>query len=136
MKYAYIMVIIISLLSSTSWSKTSNPMIRNCNNIAGGEFVVMDTGYDQWGLCKFENSYVGALDVMFFNDQTAEPISFFEYAEQHTDCHGKVITATVLGTTEKFQLCQYSDSSMIDMATLSKGIFHSDNSALNKYLGL
>lgn len=138
MKFAYATMIVLCLLASTSWS-ASNPLIRNCN-IAGGEFTVVEltdkNSTEQWALCKFANSYVGALDVMYFNTQTAEPVAFLEYAEEHTECHGTLATATVLNTTTKIELCRYNDNSFIDTATLSKGIQNSDNAAFNKYLGL
>lgn len=134
MKFAYATVIVLCLLASTSWS-ASNPLIRNCN-LAGGEFTVVELHDDQWGLCKFDNSYVGALDVMFFNTQTAEPIAFLEYAEEHTDCHGTLTTATVLNTTIQIELCRYNDDSFIDTTTLNKGVQSTDNAVFNKYLGL
>lgn len=133
MKYAYAIVIVLCLLSSTSWSK--NPMIRNCN-IAGGEFTVVQTANDQLGLCKFDQAYVGSLDVMFLNDQTSFSLSFMEYTQQQSDCSGSVVKATILATTIQVELCQYSDNSLIDTSTLKKGVSHSDNAALNKYLGL
>lgn len=134
MKFAYATMIVLCLLTSTSWS-TSNPLIRNCN-IAGGEFTVVELADDQWALCKFANSYVGAIDVMNFNTQAADPVAFVEYAEEHTDCHGTLTTAKVLNTTTKIELCRYNDNSFIDTATLSKGVQSSDNAAFNKYLGL
>ena len=134
MKFAYATVIVLCLLASTSWS-ASNPLIRNCN-LAGGEFTVVDTQDGQWALCKFDNSYVGALEVMYFNTQMAEPIAFLEYAEEHTECHGTLTTATVLNTTTEIELCRYNDDSFIDTATLNKGSHHSDNAAFNNYLGL
>ncbi len=134
MKFAYATMIVLCLLASTSWS-ASNPLIRNCN-IAGGEFTVVELADDQWALCKFANSYVGALDVMNFNTQAADPVAFLEYAEEHTECHGTLTTATVLNTTTKIELCRYNDDSFIDTTTLTKGVQSSDNSAFNKYLGL
>ncbi len=134
MKFAYATVIVLCLLASTSWS-ASNPLIRNCN-LAGGEFTVVELQDDQWALCKFANTYVGALDVMFFNTQTAEPIAFLEYAEEHTDCHGTLTTATVLNSTTEIELCRYNDDSFIDTATLNKGVQNTDNAVFNKYLGL
>ena len=134
MKFAYATMIVLCLLASTSWS-ASNPLIRNCN-IAGGEFTVVELADDQWALCKFGNSYVGAIDVMNFNTLTADPVAFFEYAEEHTECHGTLTTATVLQSTTKIELCRYADNSFIDTATLSKGVQSSDNAALNNYLGL
>jgi hypothetical protein len=139
MKYAsYALVIVICLLSSTSWSK--NPMIRNCN-IAGGEFVVVEVtdklnGYDQWALCKFDQAFVGALDVMFFNDKTAKPISFSQYTSNVQSCNGHVLYARVLVSHEHVVLCQYEDSSVIEMNTLEGGTTASGNQVLNKYLGL
>lgn len=134
MKFAYAAMIVICLLTSTSWS-TSNPLIRNCN-LAGGEFTVVELSDDQWALCKIGTSYVGAIDVMSFNTQTAEPIAFLEYAEEHTECHGNLTTATLLNTTTTIQLCRYNDDSFIDTTTLTKGVQSSDNSVFNKYLGL
>lgn len=134
MKFAYATVIVLCLLASTSWS-ASNPLIRNCN-ISGGEFTVVELQDDQWALCKFGNTYVGALDVMYFNTVTTDPVAFFEYAEEHTECHGTLSTATVLNTTTKIELCRYNDDSFIDTATLTKGAHHSDNAVFNKYLGL
>ena len=134
MKFAYAIMIVLCLLTSTSWS-TSNPLIRNCN-LAGGEFTVVELTDDQWALCKIGNAYVGAIDVMGFSTQTAEPIAFLEYAEEHTDCHGNLETATVLNTTSKIELCRYADNSLIDTTTLNKGVQSSDNEVFNKYLGL
>lgn len=138
MKYAYAMIIVICLLSTTSWS-AGNPMIRNCN-IAGGEFVVVEvtdilTGYDQWALCKFGNAYVGALDVMYFNNQTQTSESFTQYKNGAEVCTGKIIESQILqGST--LEICQYSDDSIIEIQTLKKGLTNSDNKQLNNFLGL
>ena len=144
MKYAYATMIVLCLLASTSWS-ASNPLIRNCN-LAGGEFTVVEihlqnskiTGKNsaQWALCKFDNSYVGAFDVMQFNTKEGNPVSFDEYSSEATQCSGHVEVANVLGTDKKFLVCQYEDSSFIDLITLSLGVNAPENFQLNKFLGL
>ncbi|AZZ36310.1 hypothetical protein CIK05_05740 [Bdellovibrio sp. qaytius] len=134
MKFATATMIVLCLLASTSWS-ASNPLIRNCN-LAGGEFTVITLPDDQWALCKIGHAYVGAIDVMGFNTQTAEPTAFLEYAEEHTECHGALTTATILNTTTKIELCRYADNSFIDTQTLNSGVQSSDNEVFNKYLGL
>lgn len=140
MKYAYATMIVLCLLASTSWS-ASNPMIRNCN-LAGGEFTVVEIHQtnskirDQWALCKFDNAYVGALDVMLYNSKEAVPTSFSEYSTVASECSGHVEIALVLGTEKKILVCQYEDSSFIDLNTLFLGVSAAENFQLNKYLGL
>ena len=134
MKYAYATMIVLCLLASTSWS-ASNPLIRNCN-LAGGEFTVVALRDDQWGLCKFDNAFVGAFDVMQFNTKEGYPTSFSEYSAEVTECSGRVEVAQVIGTDKKFLVCQYQDSSIIDLNTLSLGVNAAENFQLNKYLGL
>lgn len=144
MKYAYATMIVLCLLASTSWS-ASNPLIRNCN-LAGGEFTVVDihlqnskiTGEntDQWALCKFDNAYVGAFDVMQFNTKEGYPTSFSEYSAQASTCSGHVEVAQIIGTDKTILVCQFNDSSFIDLITLSLGVNAPENFQLNKYLGL
>lgn len=140
MKYAYATMIVLCLLASTSWS-ASNPLIRNCN-LAGGEFTVVEIHLqnskirDQWALCKFDNAYVGAFDVMQFNTKEGNPVSFNEYSSEVTQCSGHVEVAQVIGTDKKFLVCQYEDSSFIDLITLSLGVNAPENFQLNRFLGL
>ena len=138
MKYAYATMIVLCLLASTSWS-ASNPMIRNCNQ-AGGEFTVVEIKngqtLDQWALCKFDKSYVGALDVMLFNSKEAFPMAFSEYTNDIYECGGLVLTARVLNTKTQFLVCQYEDKSIIDLTSLFLGLYSPQNFQLNKYLGL
>lgn len=136
MKYAYATMIVLCLLASTSWS-ASNPMIRNCN-LAGGEFTVVEikSQNDQWALCKFDNAYVGAFDVMQFNTKEGYPTSFSEYTSEAATCTGHVEVAQIIGTDKKILVCQYEDSSFIDLLTLSLGTNAPENFQLNKFLGL
>lgn len=140
MKYAYITMIVLCLLTSTSWS-LSNPMIRNCR-LAGGEFTVVEiqksstNKYDQWALCKFDQAYVGALDVMLFNSKESNPTSFTEYSKEATRCTGFIEVVNILNSDEQFLICKYSDSSIIDFKTLKLGRYNSANQKLNSYLGL
>lgn len=138
MKYAYATMIVLCLLASTSWS-ASNPMIRNCN-LAGGEFTVVEMKdkkiRDQWALCKFDKSYVGALDVMLFNTKESIPTAIDEYTTGIYECSGQVRVAQVLHTTKEFLVCQYADNSIIDLNSLFLGFYSPENFQLNKFLGL
>lgn len=140
MKYAYATMIVLCLLASTSWS-ASNPLIRNCN-LAGGEFTVVEIHLknskirDQWALCKFDNAYVGAFDVMQFNTKEGYPMSFNDYQNGNTQCAGHVETAQIIGTDKTVLVCQYDDSSFIDLFTLALGNKAPENFQLNKFLGL
>lgn len=140
MKFAYATVIVLCLLASTSWS-ASNPLIKNCN-IAGGDFTVVETvgttadKYDQWGLCKFDQAYVGALDVMFFNTKTADAISLDQYKNDAIVCNGKILEVRILQAKDTMLICQYQDKTIIDLGTLSSGPFNPANQKLNNYLGL
>lgn len=138
MKYAYATVIVLCLLASTSWS-ASNPMIRNCR-LAGGQFTVVETKgervNDQWALCKFDKSYVGALDVMLFNSKEVMPTAFDEYSNGIYECSGQIKAARVLNTTNDFLICQYGDNSIIDLNSLFLGFYSPENFQLNKFLGL
>lgn len=140
MKYAYATMIVLCLLASTSWS-ASNPLIRNCN-LAGGEFTVVEIHLknskirDQWALCKFDNAYVGAFDVMQFNTKEGYAMSFIDYQNGATQCAGHVETAQIIGTDKTVLVCQYDDSSFIDLFTLALGNKAPENFQLNKFLGL
>ena len=52
-------------LTATVASAHPNPQYRVCYE-HGGEFVVAEVPFDQVGLCKVGNSYVGAIDLMNF----------------------------------------------------------------------
>ena len=131
MKYAA--VIVLCLLSTTSWSMT-NPQINSCQH-AGGEFVAVELadGSDQVGLCKFGNAYVGALDVLYYKNKESNPTSFQEYKNGNTSCSGDVIDAQIL-QGDSLQLCRYGDSSVIEMNTLQSG--SGSNPGLDRFLGL
>ena len=138
MKYAYAMMIVLCLLASTSWS-ASNPLIRNCN-LAGGQFTVAEITNgkisDQWAFCKFDKSYVGAMDVMILNTENTFSTAFNDYSSGIYECSGKIQIARILNTKKEFLVCQYEDSSMIDLNTLFLGLYSPENFQLNKYLGL
>lgn len=133
MKYAYFIVIVISLLTSTSWSFTTNPQIRSCR-LAGGEFVEVKTAQDQIGLCKFGSAYIGALDILQYTDTKEYSLAALYFGIDLRLCDGAVIDAENLEKTQSFKLCTYNGESYIEMNTLNKGVHHPDNKQLKDFL--
>ncbi len=126
------------LFFSMNLMAMNNPQIRICHQ-KNGEFLSVDLGNDQVGLCKIGNSYVGALDLVYLaQNQTSE--SLISYAQREKNCQGNEVQVVIsddanLKTNFK-TLCQLSDGSLIDIDTLNSGRDSVENSALNMALGL
>jgi len=111
-----------------------NPMMRTCN-IAGGISIVVKVGEDQMLLCQIGQSLIGSLELFLFKTEkkNAEGIHFFLTNETDLKrCHS---IQTVRDLDERsYELCFFTDGSILDKITFEKGLKHSDNQALKKVL--
>jgi hypothetical protein len=128
-----ILISVLTLLSTSAFA-FSNPQIRACHQ-KNGEFIVTALGQDQIGLCKINNSYVGALDLMNYNVQFITK-SIENYIQNNTICisYKKSLIISDSGTQKMF--CVFEDGSLMDLETLNTGRNSIINQALNSILGL
>ena len=138
MKFLFGVLILVSLISTTSWSET-NPQTRACR-LAGAEFLIVASqefiqGDDQVGLCVFSGgATLGSIDTLLFQNDETLSISALAYLNGEKICSGQIVNAHHLNTQIAMKLCQYDDLSVIDLKTLSKGLNHKDNKSLTDFL--
>jgi len=126
--------ILAVLLFSSQVFAISNPLIRNCQ-LAGGQFLIFQTSDNDVATCHIQQSFIGALDLFLHASQEQPSQSIIDYQSSIQFCQGQEIQ---LSTSEGFQqtFCFYDDGSLIDLATLKKGRYSSDQKAFNSALGL
>ncbi len=129
------LLIIVSFFALAAGA-INNPQIRECR-IRGGEFVVVETGSDQVGLCRLGSAFIGARDIMFVINNDGNPKSVEMYASEMKKCDplGRAQTLVTLEGVA-VELCVFNDGSMIALDTLHQGRYSAENSLLNQALGL
>ena len=131
-----IALFVFFVTSSISVFAAQNPQIRACR-IAGGEFMVMRADNDQLGLCKFELSLVGAIDILVKASDASAPQSLAAFKDGVRFCEGTLTSLTSIPNGDvSVSFCRYADGSLIDMDTLTTGRYNPRNSVLAQSLGL
>lgn len=123
------------LLTSVSAFALRNPQIRACL-IAQGDFMIVNTSYDQIGLCKVGPSYVGAIDLLNKDAQIEVPFSLYSYKKGFQSCADRNLVTLTMLDGQKLDVCYYSDGTLIDLETLTTGKNDPRNQLLNTALGL
>lgn len=123
------------LLVGNSSFATRNPQIRACVSV-GGQFFVVDAEYDEVGICRIDNSLVGAIDILNRDSGIEVPLSLFNYKKGVQSCSSQNLTTLYTFEGEPIYVCQYSDGSILDVETLTSGKNSARNQELNKVLGL
>ena len=112
-----------------------NPQIRACNAVSG-EFMVVNTQYDQLGLCKLGLSVVGSIDILNKDARIEVPLSLFNYRRGVKACNTQNLTRLTTFEGDSIYVCHYSDNSVIDVETLTSGKDSLRNKELNAALML
>lgn len=109
-----------------------NPLIRDCQQ-SQGVFIATDSNN---ALCALNTNLVGALDVVHFKNKIKMPLSLKAYIAGKTICQGQTRLETWGNGSMQVaaRVCVFSDDSMIDLDTLSKGFNSASNAALNQFL--
>lgn len=123
------------LLVGNSSFATRNPQIRACVT-AGGQFFVVNSEFDEIGICRIDNSLVGAIDILNRDSGIDVPLSLFNYKRGVRSCSSQNLTTLYTLDNESIYVCQYSDGSILDVETLTSGKDSPRNNELNKVLGL
>lgn len=126
---------LILVFSGLSTYAKVNPQIRGCSSV-GGEFLVVNGDYDQYGICRIGNSIIGAIDILNRDSAIEVPLSLFNYKKGVKVCPTQNLASLSTFEGMILNVCQYSDTSIIDLNTLSNGKDSPLNSELNKALNL
>jgi hypothetical protein len=130
------LLLIATTLFTFSASAVNNQQIRECR-IRGGEFVAINTGSDQIGLCHLGSAYIGAIDLMLVVNHDGSPQSVEMYASEMKKCSPLGAARTFPNLEgQEIALCTFNDGSIIGLATLNSGRYSAQNSLLNQALGL
>ena len=122
-------------MASANSNGMRNPQIRVCVT-NGGAFSTVDTDNDQIPLCTFGEATIGSqalIDTLWENRSNVAAVQAYQNTPDadSTACEkngGKAILDT--------GLCGWSDGSVIEAATLSRGNTDESNKQLSRVLGL
>lgn len=124
------------LLSSLAWAQ-KNPLIRVCNQNQG-EFRVLDPEHGELAVCYFGSAAIGALDLVENRQghQKKSVQAFLTSTGNQSSC-ADFSAEEVSGSDSdghEYNLCQFSDKSLIDQQTLFDGPDSSQNKRLTAIL--
>lgn len=114
-----LLTLVIGLSSATAMA--SNPMIRACT-IAEGTFWVLEGG-QEYPMCFFDNAGLGALEFFKFKSNQGVSLAIQAYKAGSSSCQsaGAVQVQGSDSNGQTFQLCQFSDGSLVVASTLATG---------------
>ena len=113
----------------------ANPQIRACNTV-GGQFAVVDSDFEQIGLCLLGPSIVGAIDILNKDAALEIPLSLYNYRKGVMSCSPHNLTKLTTLSGNPLLVCLYSDGSLIDIDTLNSGKASLRNVELNRALAI
>lgn len=113
----------------------ANPQIRACRTV-GGQFSVINSEFDQIGLCLIGPSIVGAIDILNRDAAIEIPLSLYNYRKGIMTCSTQNLTVLTTQHGNPLYVCLYSDGSLIDIDTLKAGKASLRNVELNRALAI
>lgn len=131
---SFVLALTLLLVSNSSFA-TRNPQIRACATV-GGQFFVVNSTFDEIGLCRIDAALVGAIDILNRDSGIEVPLSLNNYKKGVKYCSTQNLTTLYTFEGEPIYVCQYSDGSILDVETLTTGKDSPRNQELNKVLGL
>jgi hypothetical protein len=131
---SFVLALTLLLISNSSFA-TRNPQIRACVTV-GGQFFVVNSEFDEVGLCRINTALVGSIDILNRDSGIEVPLSLFNYKKGVKSCATQNLTTLYTFEGESIYVCQYSDGSILDVETLTTGKESPRNLELNKVLGL
>ena len=131
---SFVLALTLLLVGNSSFA-TRNPQIRACVTV-GGQFFVVNSEFDEVGLCRIDTALVGSIDILNRDSGIEVPLSLFNYKKGAKSCASQNLTTLYTFEGESIYVCQYSDGSIMDVETLTSGKDSARNQELNKVLGL
>lgn len=121
-------------LNELQYYTVPNPMMRTCN-LVGGFSVVINVNADQILLCHIGKSYIGSLELFLFKTENRVSENIQDFLSGITDTK-KCTSVEIVSDLDcrSYELCFFSDGSIMDIGTFKKGVDHSDNQALKNVL--
>ncbi|MEZ0391920.1 MAG: hypothetical protein ACAH59_06880 [Pseudobdellovibrionaceae bacterium] len=112
----------------------NNPQIRTCR-ITGGEFHAVRALNDEFGFCTYESAMMDSISLLLVttSSQKTLAVQAFESGLQCSQSQGSVVRGEDL-ENKKFDLCVFSDESLVELGTLQAGPNASANTGLMKAL--
>ncbi len=115
----------------THWN-SRNPLIRVCHQ-KFGQFYVHDVKKLDLAVCYFDESYLGALDlVQWSNGESRQAVEALLSGSTSGKSCQELGATWVQGrhTEGSYSLCRFADGSMMDSASLKRGLSHPKNSKM------
>jgi hypothetical protein len=131
---SFVLALTLLLVGNSSFA-TRNPQIRACVTV-GGQFFVVNSAFDEIGLCRIDASLVGAIDILNRDSGIEVPLSLYNYKKGVKSCSTQNLTTLYTFEGEPIYVCLYSDGSILDVETLTTGKDSPRNQELNKVIGL
>lgn len=131
---SFVLALTLLLVGNSSFA-TRNPQIRACVTV-GGQFFVVNSEFDEIGICRIDSALVGAIDILNRDAGIEVPLSIFNYKKGVKSCSSQNLTTLYTFEGESIYVCQYSDGSILDVETLTTGKDSPRNQELNKVIGL
>ncbi|UXR63496.1 hypothetical protein EZJ49_10460 [Bdellovibrio bacteriovorus] len=133
--------IMLIFAGTATWAVASNPWIRTCR-IEEGQFWVLKAGSEEYSMCFFGNAAVGAEALFMFKAKTGSTEAVQAYKNRNaSSARGGVcgsFDAEVVQAKDSegqtFNLCKFSDNSLMEETTLWMGPGSDDNQGLDKAL--
>lgn len=133
---------VFSILMFSTWAAfaadagpVANPQMRACH-VVGGQFAVIDSDFDQVGLCLLGSSVVGAIDILNKDAALEIPLSLYNYRKGIMSCTAENLTKLITMQGTPLFVCLYSDGSLMDIGTLTSGKSSLRNVELNRALAV
>lgn len=141
---------LVVLMTSTLFplsvlATVKNPQIRLCQELNGEYVVLKKFGFEQVddiGFCQFHHSLVSTLALLDLKFQNQRPFAIDAYLNGVQKCaygpnsDAAQIIQLVSLDGMVFTICQFADSSYIDLPTLLEGKNNPQQQNLNTALGL
>lgn len=137
-----LLISLVMIFSGTySWASNNNPWMRTCR-IDQGQFWVLKAGSSDLALCFFGNSGVGAEAFFLFKTNTSPVEALQVYKNRKSSSpRGGVCGSFGADLVEArdtegqtFNICRFSDQSLIEETTLWMGPGSAENADLDKAL--
>jgi hypothetical protein len=139
-------VLLLSIMmmgsGTSAWAANNNPWMRACR-IDQGQFWVLNVGnHNDLALCFFGNSGVGAEALFLFKTNAGVPLAIQAYKNRNSSPTGGGVCGSfgadlVQGKDSEgqtFNICRFSDQSLIEETTLWMGPGSVDSADLDKAL--
>ena len=132
---AFLTIVLLATVS-ISQAAVRNPLIRVCHQKLG-QFYVHDVKNLDFAVCYFDESYLGALDlVQWSNGESRLAIeALLSGSTAGKNC--KDMGANLMQghhSEGSYSVCRFSDGSTLDSVSLKRGLSHPKNSKLVKAL--